>query len=172
MEKSQKNNNFIVVEEEEQKINIIVPSLFHDRERTTILQIILLKRNAIEDVQVNSVNNSVEIRFNTKEMSKVELFDVLNVVLANFSEKPGKKDNKVEGSEVKTDGLVKRLAFSVEGMSCPSCALYLEMTLARDKGIISASVDYNSKKGVVVGFLQMNEIVVIVDEHGYKASVC
>jgi len=172
MEKSQKNNHFIVVEEGEQKINIVVPSLFHDKERSAILQIILLKRDAVEDVQINSKNNLVEIRFNPEVLSKVDLFDVLHIVLANFSEKPGKKDKQVEGKVVKKGGLVKRLVFSVEGMSCPSCALYLEMTLSRDGRVINASVDYHSKKGVVVGFLELNDVLTIIDGHGYKASCC
>lgn len=170
MEKSQKNNHFIVVDADEKKINIVVPSLFHNRERAAILQIVLLKRAAIEDVQINSGNNSVAIKFNSEELTKIELFNVLNIVLANFSEKPSKKERQVEGVDVKNDEAVQRIVFSVEGMSCPSCALYIEMTLTRDKRVISASVDYNSKKGVVVGFLGLNEVLNIVEDHGYKAG--
>jgi len=57
----------------------------------------------------------------------------------------------------------------VEGMSCPSCALFMEMTLARDKRIMNASVDFKSARGVVIGFLSSDKVFGIIDEHGYKA---
>ncbi len=68
----------------------------------------------------------------------------------------------------KSDKVIRRLVFSVEGMSCPSCALYVEMTLARDKKVVSANIDFNSKRGVVVGFLDLNEVMVILKDYGYK----
>ncbi len=169
MEKNQKHNHFIVVDESEQKINIWVPSLFNDKERAAILKIILLKRAAIKEVRVDSEKNSVNIWFDSKQLSKNDLFKVLSVVLANFSEKPSKKDKKNQTSVAKHDGVIRRVEFLVDGMSCPSCALYIEITLNRDKRVLNARVDYKSKKGVVVGFLALNEICAMVNGHGYKA---
>ncbi len=170
MQKTQKNNHFIVVSERGGVVNILVPSLFYDRERAAILQTILLKRVAIEDVLISSEANSVEIKFDSQKLPKIELFEVLNIVLANFSEKPSEKDKSVGDPSVKNEGVVQRMVVSIDGMSCPSCALYIEMTLTRDKRVISASINYKSKKGVVIGFLNLNEVVAIINEHGYKAS--
>ncbi len=168
MKKIQNNNLFIVVKDGEQKVDIIVPFLFQRQERAAILKIILLKRDAIKDVLVECDNNSVAIKFDPKKLPKPQLFEVLNIVLKNFSEKPSNKDGLIEMMPSKKDKFIRRLVFSVEGMSCPSCALYVEMTLARDKRVISANVDFNSKRGVVVGFLDLNEIMVIIKGHGYK----
>lgn len=170
MQKTQKNNYFIVVSEGDNRVNILVPSLFHDRERAAILQIILLKREAIEDVLISSETNSVEIKFDSKKLPKTELFEVLYIVLANFSEKPSEKDTAVSDIPIKNEGVIQRVEVFIGGMSCPSCALYIEMTLIRDQRVVSARIDYNSKKGVIISFLNLNEVVAIINEHGYKAS--
>jgi Cu+-exporting ATPase len=102
----------------------------------------------------------------SEKISKQTLFTVLDIILANFSEKPREKVLGI--AKKKSEGVVQRVVFSVDGMSCSSCALYLEMLLTRNRDVMSASVDYSSKKGVVVGFLGLDKIVTIVDEHGYK----
>lgn len=171
MNNNQKNNHFIVVEEGDGSLDIRVPSLFNDKERGEILRIILLKRTAIKRVHVDAESNEVKIRFDMLALPKKELFAVLNIVLDNFSEKPIEKSNDLKPVSVNNEGIVRRVEFGVEGMSCPSCALYIEMTLARDSSVISATVDYKSKKGMVVGFLEGGRIVDIIDNHGYKARV-
>lgn len=168
MEKTQEISHFLLTSEGEGEIDIVVPSLYKDKERAAILRIILLKRNTIKDVKTNWNNNSVIIKFNHKELLKDDLFQVLNIVLANFSEKPNKKSSEIEPVAVKSEGVVRRVVISVEGMSCPSCALYLEMLLTRRGDVINASIDYNSKKGMVVGFLTLVEIKGVFEKHGYK----
>jgi len=168
MLQSQKNNHFNILDQQVSSVSIVVPSLFNDRERAAILKIILLKRSSIGSVQVSAEKNSVEINFDPEQLPINELFNVLHIVLENFSEKPRKKDSQ-QDVLVKNEGAIQRVVFSVEGMSCPSCALYIEMTLARDKKIMNASVDFKSAKGVVIGFRCFSEILGIIDEHGYKA---
>ena len=171
MNNNQKNNHFIVVDGEEGDLAIRVPSLFSDKERGAILRIILLKRTAIKQVHVDAESNMVKIKFDMLALPEKELFDVLNIVLENFSEKPIEKANELKSVSVNNEGVVRRVEFCVEGMSCPSCALYIEMTLTRDSRVISATVDYKSKKGMVVGFLDNDQIVDIIDNHGYKACM-
>ncbi len=93
MKKIQNNNLFIVVRDGEQKVDIIVPFLFQRQERAAILKIILLKRDAIKDVLVDCDNNSVAIKFDPKKLPKPQLFEVLNIILKNFSEKPSNNKN-------------------------------------------------------------------------------
>ena len=90
--------------------------------------------------------------------------------MANFSEKPRAKKEKSTGFEEKLHGHVLReFAFHIEGMSCSSCALFLEMLLSRNEDIVSASIDYSTKNGLVIGFLNEQDVINIIEEHGYKA---
>jgi len=166
---SQKNNHFNILDQQSNNVSIVVPSLYNDKERAAILKIILLKRSSIESVKIGPENNLVEIKFDPEQLPMGELFDVLHIVLENFSERPSKKEDQEKDILVKNEGAIQRVIFSVEGMSCPSCALYIEMTLARDKRVMNASVDFKSAKGVVIGFLSPDKILDIIDEHGYKA---
>jgi len=169
MVQSQKFNHFLVVTQQEQQINITVPSLFYDEERAAILRIILLKRAAIKDVQVNSKDNSVTIQFDSVELERDTLFNLLDIVLANFSQKPSKNTGKNEGKCAFCDGTMCKVSFSVKGMSCASCALYLELVLSRDKGVSTVNIDYSTKKGLLTGCLTKDEVMAIVEKHGYEA---
>ncbi len=44
---------------------------------------------------------------------------------------------------------LKKLTFSVEGMTCASCAQQVEKSLASAEGIAEASVNINTEKGTV-----------------------
>jgi len=170
MVESRKFDLFVVEAQEEQQIRITVPRLFNDKERAAILRIILLKRSAIKGVDVNCDNNLVLIDFNSEELSHEALFEILEIVLANFSKKPKIIAETQEGKCVFCNGSICETVFCVEGMSCASCALYLEMVLSRDKGVESVHIDFATKKGVVAGCLKENEIVAIVERHGFQAS--
>ncbi len=160
---------FSVESEQDRQIKISVPCLFNSDERASILQTILLKRNAVKEVLINSANNAVKIKFNSEELIKSDLFDLLDNILANFSQKPREKI-KGTGRQCPRCGKVeKEVVFHVEGMSCASCALYLEMTLSRNEKVSSVSIDYSSKKGFVSGCLGLDDVLDIVEAHGYKA---
>jgi len=169
MQASQKNNHFNILDQKPNSVCIVVPRLFNDKERAAILKIILLKRSSIKSVQISTENNSVEIKFDPEKLPIEGLFNVLDVVLESFSEKSSKHEVQERGVSVKNEGAIQRVVFSVGGMSCPSCALFIEMTLARDKGVINANVDFKSAKGVVIGFLSLSEVLAIIDGRGYKA---
>ncbi len=167
---NQQFKNFLAVDQrQERQIVVAVPCLFHDEERASILRIILLKREAIEDVKVNLDDDAVIIKFDSKVLSKKDLFNLLDDILANFSEKPREKIKKTAGECPRCGGVEKEIVFCVEGMSCASCALFLEMTLVRDEKVTRADIDFKSKKGVVIGCVSQADVFDIVERHGYKA---
>lgn len=170
MIRSQNFKHFSVVgRSQEGQVQVDAPCLFHEKERASILRILLLKRGAIEGVQVNSNDNSVLIEFDAEKLSKNDLFILLDGILANFSEKPREIIKKIGGECPRCGGSERKVIFYVEGMSCSSCALYLEMVLSRNEKVISADIDYKSKKGFVAGCLCQDDVFDIVEKHGYKA---
>lgn len=164
-----KYNHFFIMGQQEREIDVTAPCLYNDEERAEILNIILLKREAIEEVLVDPITNSVLIRFDSLALPPEALLRLLDVVLANFSEKPRSHIAKLGGKGRERKGLESEIVFFVEGMSCASCALYLEMVLRRDLWVDSASIDFSTKKGVVIGCLKKEEIFAIIEAHGYKA---
>lgn len=61
------------------------------------------------------------------------------------------------------------IVFGIGGMSCASCALFLEMVLARNINTQHVSVNYISEIANVSGYLTKDEIFKIVQDNGYQA---
>jgi Cu+-exporting ATPase len=169
MSQTQEYSQFTIAHQLKRRIRIIAPSLFRDKERAYILQILLLKREAIKQVKIVPELNSVTIRFNPEQFPKVNLLNLLEIVLANFSQKPRESIRKIAEHATRQDGLQQKLVFGIGGMSCASCALFLEMVLSREEGNTHVSINYISEIGIVRGYLDKAEIFKIVEDNGYKA---
>ena len=170
MSQIQEFSQFTVVFQAAQQLSIVAPSLYHDKERATILKILLLKREAIESVEVDSERDLVAIHFDRVKLPKEKLLILLDYVLENFSQKPREKITKTGRECARCGGLEREIVFYVEGMSCASCALYLEMILSRNEKVSKAKIDYSSKKGYIVGCLKRGDVLDIVEKHGYEAK--
>jgi Cu+-exporting ATPase len=168
MTQTQESNQFILTDETERQLSLIVPSIFHDKERSSILQTLLLKRTAIKMVLIDREENSVNIFFDPDKLAKKNLLSILEKILKHFSEKPHQITEKKTNS-VKQSALKNNLSFKVDGMSCESCALFLEMVLSREQDIIQADIDFKTKIGVVLSYLSTGKVFDIIIQHGYQA---
>lgn len=170
MTAKQQTDQFTITNQSERQIKIIVPSLFCNKERAAILQTVLLMRDAIEEVKIDIKTNSVSIDFNPDIFQKESLFDLIEIVLKNFYQKPKNnlKNNEIE--HFKQGDKEQAITFKVKGMSCNSCALFLEMVLIRNPDIIQAKINYTLETGVVKGYLNQEEITQIIENNGFHAS--
>ena len=171
MSQSQEFSGFTIVRQTKQQLNVVAPCLYRDKERATILKILLLKWEAIESTEVDSERDLVTIRFDRVKLPKEKLLKLLDSILENFSQKPREKIKKTGRQCARCGDPEREMVFYVEGMSCASCALYLEMTLSRNEKVSKAKIDYGSKKGVIVGCLSRGDVLDIVEKLGYKAKV-
>lgn len=169
MSKDQKYSQFIIVHQLRRRIRILVPSLFRDQERAMILQILLLKRAAIEDVKCVWQINSITIHFDPEQLPKENLFTLLEAVLANFARKPPASISKISARQNYREGPKQDIVFGIGGMSCASCALFLEMILSRNPENLHVSINYISEMGNVSGYLSKEEIFKIVEQSGFQA---
>jgi Cu+-exporting ATPase len=169
MNQTQENSQFTITHQSKHKINIIVPSLFQNNERAYILRTLLLKRKAVERIEIVSEKNAVTIHFDPEQLSKVKLLNLLEIVLANFSKKPRDCEKKVVGLEQQRNGTPQNVAFGVGGMSCTSCALFLEMILSRNVNNVHVNIDYVTEIGTVCGYLNKAEVFKIVTDNGFQA---
>jgi P-type Cu+ transporter len=157
--------NFQLVHQLKRRIRIMSPVLKSDQERGYILEILLKKRPEIKKVRSVYALGSVVIEFDPTHLPKKNLLILLDAVLANIARKQAdqhKQEKKV------FDGPVHEVDLAVEGMTCASCALLIEMVLKRDPGIKQASVNFGTSTLTVHGQLAKNEVSAKVASLGYK----
>ncbi|NOR68926.1 MAG: hypothetical protein GQ532_04405 [Methylomarinum sp.] len=161
-------SQFTIAHQLNRQLQVIIPSLHGDKERATILKILLLKRQAVESVEIAPEINLVTICFDPEQLPKQNLLNLLDCVLANFPQKPPEIVKRIVKS-VQREAKKQEVVFRIKGMSCTSCALFLEMLLSREADVHHVSIDYISGKGVVSGYLSKAEIFKIIEDNGYQA---
>ncbi len=161
--------NFKLVHELKNRIRIHVPILQKDPERTYIFEIILKKRPEIKFIKSVPEIGSVTLYFDHKGLPKKNLLTLLDMVLGNI----GKKKISLPKSNIAEDLSIplQEMSLAIEGMSCASCALLLEMSLKRDPRIHDATVNFASAIATANGRLTRQDMAEIIKKVGYKANL-
>jgi Cu+-exporting ATPase len=143
----------------------VSPILKNDQERAYIFEIILKKRPEIKRVKTVWEIGSVVIEFDPAGLPKKNLLILLDAVLGNIAH----KNLTLPHQEKKHfDGKLQDIDLAVEGMSCASCALLIEMVLKRDERVKTASVNFGTSTLNVQGQLTKGDVGQLVDKVGYK----
>ncbi|MCK5354439.1 MAG: ATPase P, partial [Methyloprofundus sp.] len=161
--------NFELAHELKNRIRIHVPILEKDPERTYIFEIILKKRPEIKSIKSVPEIGSVTLYFDHKRLPKKNLLTILDMVLGNI----GKKKITLPQSNIIEDLSIplQDISLAIEGMSCASCALLLEMSLKRDPRIHDATVNFASAIATANGRLTRQDMAKIIYKVGYKANL-
>ncbi len=138
--------NCQVVHQTRHRVRIIAPSLRKATERSYLYEILLRKHPAIRHVELSVEIGSVAVWFNPGLLPKAKLFAVLDAVLGNLGnaspfQKPANEQN--------TDQPERDYNLAVEGMTCASCALLIEMVLRRDPRVADAKVNFATETATV-----------------------
>ena len=160
--------NFQLIHELSHRIRISVPVLRRDPERAYIFEIILKKRPEITSVRSVPNIGSVTIFFNANTLPQQNLLILLDTVLANIGKKKINLGNKTGSCD--TSIPVQDISLAIEGMTCASCSLLLEMSLKRDPRVISANVNFASEIATIKGHLMRNDAASIISSIGYKPN--
>lgn len=158
--------HFKLVHQLERRIRIVTPVLKNDAERCYIFEILLKKRPEIKRVRSTIALGSVVVEFNPKGLAVNNLCVLIDAVLGNLAHKPASKMRK---KKAEFSGPLKEVELAVEGMTCASCALLLEMVLNRDPQVKQASVNFATETLTVYGLLSKAEISAKIESLGYKA---
>jgi Cu+-exporting ATPase len=161
-----KNN---LVHELKNRIRILVPILEKDPERTYIFEIILKKRPEIKTIKSIPEIGSVTLYFDHNSLPKENLLTILDMVLGNI----GKKKISLPPSNIIEDTSVpiQDMSLAIEGMTCASCALLLEMSLKKDPRVHNATVNFASAIASTNGRLSRQDMAEIISKVGYKANL-
>jgi copper chaperone CopZ len=137
--------NCRVVHRLRRRIRVIAPALVKEQERCYILEILLRKHAAVQDVRIVPDIGSVVISYDPVTLPETRLLAILDAVLGNLE-----------------------CNAAVEGMTCASCALLIEMSLQRDPRVDSAAVNFASGTVTVRGHLPREELFASVKKLGYE----
>lgn len=157
--------NFELVHQLSRRIRIIAPVLKKDQERGYIFEILLKKRPEIKRVRSVFSLGSVVIEFDPVGLPKSNLLILIDAVLGNIAQKQSSR--RAQQKKV-VDGPLQEVDLAVEGMTCASCALLIEMVLKRDPRIKQASVNFGTETLSVQGQLDKDDIGAKVATLGYK----
>lgn len=159
--------NFRLEHRLRRRIRISAPSLRLDPERLYTLEILLRKRAAIRSVRVIPGLGGVVIDYNPSQLPEGNLCTLLDAVIPNLGS--GKKRRQNQTDTRTSGGTAREIHFAIEGISCASCALLIELVLKRDPRIERASVNMAAESGLVVGDIPHEAVYDIIDSLGYKA---
>ena len=157
--------NFSLVHQLKRRIRIISPVLEKDLERCYIFEILLKKRVAIKSIRTVFSLGSVVIDFDVAQLPKKNLLILLDAVLGNIADKESESFKK---HPKKFIGEIQEVNLAVEGMSCASCALLIEMILDREVSIKTVNVNFATETMSVYGQLDKAQITEKVVKLGYE----
>lgn len=161
-------DHFALVHQLQRRIRIIATSLCKDRERAYILEMLLLKRQGVESVKVVPAIGSVTIRFNPDTLPQSNLLLLLESVIRNIGRKPQQAIHAMRRRDT-CSGQPQDFVIGIGGMSCASCAMFLEMVLQRESDIVTDNVNYVSEIARIKGYLTRESLFKIIKVNGYQA---
>ncbi len=154
--------SFSVAHRLSRRLRIVSPLLEKNPERCYILEILLRKRPEIREVRSVPAIGSVTLYYDSARLPEANLLTILGAVIGNISVRPS-----APLSAAPPDGPLQECAVAVEGMTCASCALLIEMSLRRDPRVQNASVNYAAGSASVTGALGREEVSALVARLGY-----
>lgn len=162
---SQPYRHFQLKHQLKRRIRLVSPVLKNDPERGYIFEILIKKRPEIKQVRSVFALGSVVVEFDSRALPAQNLLQLIDAVLANLAEKKAAPSST---KEKQFDRPLQSVELAVEGMSCASCALLIEMVLKRDPKIKTASVNFATETVNVVGALTQQELGRKVESLGYS----
>ena len=161
--------NFRVVHRLARRIRLVAPALAGQAERCYILEILLRKHGAVKDVRTVPQIGSVTLHYDPVQASEDRLLAVVDAVIGNIAVSPAPTPAPPPAFATVVDGPVQECNAAVEGMTCASCALLIELSLQRDARVDAATVNFASGTVTVRGRLPRDELFASVKRLGYEA---
>lgn len=168
MDTIQPTKHFKIAHQLKKRLRIFVPSLRKDRERSYVLQILLLKREGVYSVNITPQIGSVTLTFDPERLPLNNLLHLLDAVIANIGLQPREALRNLKSGKNNYDRPAQDYVIGIGGMSCSSCALYLEMVLQRQPDVLQANVNYISETARIKTHLAKDTLFQIIADNGYQ----
>ena len=168
MHKAPEFKNFTLAHQSKRRVRLIAPGIRKDLERAYILEMLLNKRQGIEAVKIVPAIASVTIHFDPQYLPVENLLLLLETVIRNIGLKPRQTINAMKYKNTHSIEMLQDFVIGIGGMSCASCALFLEMILQREPNITKATVNYVSETARVKGYLSKEALFKIISSNRYQ----
>jgi len=149
------------------RVRVYSPVIHGDPERAYILEILLRKKPEIKEARAVPAIGSLVIRFDSKAFPHKNLLIFLDNILGNLGTK--KHSTGPSGKIKEPEGPTQEFQVAVEGMTCASCALLIELAANRDPMIHQATVNFASETAVFETWLEREAIYDKIASLGYTA---
>lgn len=160
----------------QRRVRIVAPALRGHAERAYILEILLRKHPEIRQVRAVAEIGSVAIHFDAQRLPRERLLAVADAVIGNLvrqplqtARAPGSASPAKSGDAAASDLPLMECTVAVEGMTCASCALLIELSLERDPRVESARVNFAAGSATIKGRISRDDVFAGVGRLGYEA---
>ncbi len=154
--------HFNVIKTWNDKVKVTSPVIKGSSDKAYIFQVLLNKRPEITELMMTVHSGVIDIKFKPESLPLQSLLTAMDAILLNVAKKSQNFEHKQLAGEPKQVGLL------VEGMSCPACALLIEMTLKKDTQIVDVNANLDAKRVKVFGTRSRQEIVEMIEKLGYS----
>jgi P-type Cu+ transporter len=176
-----RGDHYRVVHALRRRLRVQTPVVLRDQERACLLEILLAKHPGIARVRAVPELGSVAIHYHPARIGAAALLVLLDRVLGNLARRPDASPRPPAEAPVPvldhacTSGScpappARAAHLAIEGMTCASCALLIQMDLERDPRVSDVSVSFGSGSAVVRGRLSEDQIAQRVAHLGYRAN--
>ncbi|MCX8049531.1 MAG: heavy metal translocating P-type ATPase [Methylohalobius sp.] len=148
------------------RIRIVSPVLKGDAEKTYLFSILLTKRSGIRQTRATPELGSVVIWFEPRELPLPGLLRICEALLENLA---NARTQWLTPKSSPATQAPTTTQFAIEGMTCASCALLIELLLRRDPRVVEASVNFANQTACVVGTLSKDQLFQLIGKLGYRA---
>jgi Cu+-exporting ATPase len=161
-----KHKHLRVVHRLAHRLRVVATPLVKQAERCYILEILLRKHPAISGVRAVPEIGSVVVHYDPAKLPEERLLATLDAVIGNIVSAPPPKP--ATSPTVPSDAPLQECNVAVEGMTCASCALLIEMSLARDPRVQNIAVNFAAGTATVKGHLTRDQLFASVKKLGYE----
>ena len=148
------------------RVRVIAPALVRQPERSYVLEILLRKRQGVHAVRAVAEIGSVTVHFDPRRLPRETLLSALDSVIGNLAAAPVPATPR-ESAPPSSGGALRQYAAAIEGMTCASCALLVELALRRDPRVELAQVSFGAGTATVRGHLSREEVFEQISRLGY-----
>lgn len=152
--------HFKLIKAWENRVKVLSPVIQDNPERAYIFQVLLNKRPEITELLITVDKGEIDVRFIPESLPKESLLSAMDAVLGNVSKK-----NTIDKKQL--PGTPHQIDLRVDGMSCPACALLIEMALKKDDQVVDANADLETKEVRVYGTLSKQQVIERIEKLGY-----
>jgi Cu+-exporting ATPase len=150
------------------RLRLIAPALVRQPERCYLLEILLRKHPAVRDVRTVPEIGSLTVHYDPARLAESGLLAVVDAVIGNLAAAPPPRPAAAAPAPP-PEGPARECNVAVEGMTCASCALLIEMSLRKDPRVAAASVNFAAGTATVCGHLAREDLFAAVGRLGYQA---